>query len=24
VLLSVLLHGLSANPWVARLVDREH
>lgn len=24
VLLSVLLHGLSANPWVARLVNREH
>lgn len=24
VLLSVLLHGLSANPWVARLASRDH
>jgi NhaP-type Na+/H+ or K+/H+ antiporter len=24
VLLSVLLHGLSANPWVARLANRDH
>jgi len=24
VLLSVLLHGLSANPWVARLARRDH